>query len=153
MIQLIDIVEELHVLLFCFDESGNDFIDVIDASSFHNSLESFLNNLCITYILIKKSLFLQVLVHNGVETNGEDFDWVCKLLLSALTFLCFHRTTQTLVVEFDLLVFFFKLLLKSLDICLKGFFALLMLALQRQDLIVRLGRLPRSREAFLVGGA
>ena len=63
LIQLVYIVEELHVLFLRFNESSNDFIDVVDASGFHDSLKRLLDNLSIAYVLIKKSLFLQVLIH------------------------------------------------------------------------------------------
>ena len=59
--------------------------------------------------------------------------------------------TQTLVIEFNLLVLLLQLLLESLDIRLKGLLALLMLAFQGQDLVVGLGGLPGVVKAFLVG--
>ena len=48
------------------------------------------------------------------------------------------------------LVLLLELLLESFDVGFKGLLALLMLALERQDLIVGLGGLARGRETLLV---
>ena len=53
LIELVDVVEELDVLLLSFDESSDNFVDVVDTSGFHDCLKGFLNNLGIAHILIK----------------------------------------------------------------------------------------------------
>ena len=45
-----------------------------------------------------------------------------------LTLLGFRRVAETFVVEFDLLVLFFKLFLEAFDVRLEGLFALLVFA-------------------------
>lgn len=150
LVQLVHVVEELYVLLLRLDESCHDFINVSDSSRFHNRLECLLDDLSVADILVQKALLLDVLRHDRVQADHQDFDWVCELLLAALRLVVLHCATQGLVVEFNLLVLLLELLLQELDVGLEGLLAFLVLALERQDLIVRLGGLPRVVEALFV---
>ena len=62
LVQFVNVVEELNVLLFSFDEGCDDFVDVIYSRSLHDCLEGFLNNLCVPHILIQQALLLNILV-------------------------------------------------------------------------------------------
>ena len=64
--------------------------------------------------------------------------------------LSLHRAAQTFVVKFYLLVLGFELLLKVTNILLEFFLALLVLALERQDLIVSLTGLASISESAFV---
>jgi hypothetical protein len=70
--------------------------------------------------------------------------------LLALALLRLHRPAQTLVVEFNFLVFLLELLLESLDIGLEGFLTLLMLALKSEDLVIGFRGLSPIVETFFV---
>ena len=127
---MIDIVEELNVLFFCLDERSDDFVDIIDSCCFHNCLKSFLNDLSVAHVLVKQALFLDVLVNGGIYTNLENLNRVSEFLLCALTLLSFHCATQTFVIEFDFLIFGFKLFLKITNVLLELFFTFLVLAFE-----------------------
>ena len=111
MIQLIDVVKQLNILLFGLDECRYNLVDIIYSCRFHDRLKRFLDNLSVAHVLIQQVLLLNVLVYDRVYTNGQDLDWVCKLLLRTVALFRSHRATKTLVIEFDLLVLFFQLFL------------------------------------------
>ena len=80
----------------------------------------------------------------------QDLDRIGELLLRTLTLLSFHGAAQTLVVEFDLLIFGLELLLQVANVLLELFLALLMLTFERQNLIVGFCRLAPEAETLLV---
>ena len=63
LVQLVYVVEKLDVLLFGLDEGGDDFVNVVDSCGLHDGLESLLDNLRVSHILVKQSLLLDVLRH------------------------------------------------------------------------------------------
>ena len=71
-------------------------------------------------------------------------------MLGALALFGLHRSRKTLVVVLNILVLLLELLLQSLDVGFEGLFALFVLALECQDLIVGLRCLTRSGETLLV---
>ena len=150
LVQLIDIIEQLHVLVLCLDESRYDLVDIVDACGLHNSLEGLLDDLGVAHVLVQEALLLDVLALDGVQADLQDFSWVREFLLGSLALLSFHGAAETLVIEFNLLIFLFELFLQSFDVCLKGFFALLVLTLECKDLIIGLRSLPRVVETFFV---
>ena len=149
LVQLVDIVKQLNVLLFSLDECSNDLVNVIDTSSFHYGLEGLLDNLGVTHVLIQQALLLFIFLRHCVQSNLQDLDRVLEFLL-ALALLRLHRPAQTLVVEFNFLVFLLELLLESLDIGLEGFLTLLMLALKSEDLVIGFRGLSPIVETFFV---
>ena len=52
LVQLVDIVEELHVLLLSLDERRHDLINVVDSSRLHDRLERLLDDLRVAHVLI-----------------------------------------------------------------------------------------------------
>ena len=153
LVQFVNVVEELNVLLFSFDEGCDDFVDVIYSRSLHDSLKGFLNNLCVPHILVQQALLLNVLVDCWVQPDSQDLDWVGEFLFWSLALFGLHRAWKTFVVVLYVLVFLLELLLQTLDVSLEGLFTFLMLALESKDLIVCLWSLAWGRETLLVRGS
>ena len=64
LIELIYVVEQLNVLLFSFDEGGDDLVDVVDTGCLHDCLEGLLDDLSVAHVLVKQPFFLDILVLN-----------------------------------------------------------------------------------------
>ena len=57
LVELVNIVEKLHVLLFSLYKCCDDLLDAADARGFHDCFESLLDDFGIPHILIQEALF------------------------------------------------------------------------------------------------
>ena len=69
LVQLIDIIEKLEVLLFALNVSRDDLVDIANTGCLHNCLECFLDDLCVTHVLVEQALLLDVFVLDAVEAD------------------------------------------------------------------------------------
>ena len=63
LVELVNVVEELDVLLFSFDECSDNLVDVVDSRGFHDRLKGLLDNLRVPHILVQQALLLDILVN------------------------------------------------------------------------------------------
>jgi len=52
LVELINIVEKLHILLLCLDKGRDDFGDVVDTGCVHDRFEGFLDDFGVANILV-----------------------------------------------------------------------------------------------------
>lgn len=150
LVKLVHVVEQLDILVLCFDESSHNFVDVVNSSRLEDCFEGLLDDLCVTHILVQQPLLLNVLVHNRVHADLQDFYRVGKLLLCSLSLFGLICATEAFIVKLYLLVLGLELFLQVADIFLKVLLAFFVLALECENLVVRLGRHSLIREAFCV---
>ena len=63
LVELVNVVEELYVLLFSFDECSDNLVDVVDSRGLHDRLKGLLDNLRVPHILVQQALLLDILVN------------------------------------------------------------------------------------------
>ena len=63
LVELVNVVEELDVLLFSFDECSDNLVDVVDSRGLHDRLKGLLDNLRVPHILVQQALLLDILVN------------------------------------------------------------------------------------------
>ena len=104
LVELINIVEKLHILLLCLDKGRDDFGDVVDTGCLHDRFEGFLDDFGIANILVEQTLLFNVLVDDGVDADLQNFDRI-SVSFGTLALFSLRRAAETFVAEFDLLVF------------------------------------------------
>ena len=52
LVQLVHVVEQLHILVLRFDESRHDFVDVVNSCRLNDRFEGLLNDLGVAHILV-----------------------------------------------------------------------------------------------------
>ena len=110
--ELVDVIKECDILFLCLDEGCHDLFNTGDASRLHNRLKCFLNDLCISDILLQQSPLLFILICQIRHSNLQNLYWVCKVLFTLPGSLgVFHSLVETLLVILKSFIFLFQLLL------------------------------------------
>ena len=78
-IKHVHVVEKRDVLLFSFDECGDDFIDGGDTSGLLDLLEGILDDLDVSGVHIHEVLLFFVVVDDLIETDLEKDGWVSEV--------------------------------------------------------------------------
>lgn len=141
-VEHVHVVEQAVVLLLCLDESGDDFFDVGDTSRLLDLIESVFDDFDVPEVLLHQLSLLFVRLSDLVEPSLKDYDGIRKFgSLGRLTLLGVLLLTFLGVVVNQFTVFLVvETHLQLLDVGLEQILVLLMLGLERNDLIVGLLR-------------
>ena len=131
LVQQVDIIIQTGILLFCLDKCSDYFLYVLNASCILNLVKCILNNFSIAHVLIKQLLFLFVGLHDLVQTQFQNSNWIRKLcLLTTWTTLrVIYSLIETLVIKLNGLISFLQSFLQLLYLQFKSLLLFLMLCL------------------------
>lgn len=137
-VEHINIVLKTIILLFSLDESGDNLLDVGDTGGLLDLVESVLDDLHVSEILVHKLSLLFVGLDNLIESPlpddnrvGGTSHFVSAAFLATLLI-------EILIVKVDHLIFFLQFLLQFLDNILEFFFFFFVFGLQSNNLIISL---------------
>ena len=107
-IEHVDIIVQWMVLFFSFDKSSDNLLDIWNAGSFFDLLESILDNFYIPHVLVHQSLLLfvgcdyltQPQLENG---NGVAEIWSFSFVLGLLV-----TGVKVLIIELNHFIFLFQ---------------------------------------------
>ena len=148
-VEHVNVVLKTIVLLLSLDEGRHDLLNIGDTGGLLDLVESILDDLHISEILVHELPLLLVGLNDLIETPLTDDYGVgesCALLLAILTTIL----VEVLIVELDHLILLLELQLELLNNVFKLFLLLLVFGLKGDDLIIGLLSDLRNRLIILV---